>query len=154
MTKHTEAPWIYKHGGIWGPDGFLIAAITREDNQENHPPEELEANGVVLAAAPVMEEILEAVAAWLERRHEELQCRELYEAVESIILAVRVKGGIRRSVVQELLREALEVINQLLLTSELNMDDMEPESTTIIRNAASFQNRAARYGYTHQQTEP
>jgi hypothetical protein len=40
-------------GGIWSPDGCLVAAIT-EENQGNHTPEELQANGLVLARAPMM----------------------------------------------------------------------------------------------------
>ena len=50
-----------------------------------------------------------------------------------------------------LLRSALNVLEDLLLTTELNMDDLEPETRQAILRAADFENLAALHGFFHDE---
>lgn len=47
------------------------------------------------------------------------------------------------------LQSSLNVINTLLETAELNMDDLEPSTLEAIRKAATFQRTAANMGFHH-----
>jgi hypothetical protein len=49
---HTKGPWTYRDGGIWGRDGFLVAAVTVEDNQHIQRDGFADANGRLIACAP------------------------------------------------------------------------------------------------------
>jgi len=48
---------------------------------------------------------------------------------------------------QDNLADALRIIDMLLSTTELNMDDMEPETRIAIQAAANFQAAASQHGY-------
>jgi hypothetical protein len=54
----------------------------------------------------------------------------------------------------ELLQSALNTIHKLLLTTELNMDDLEADTVSEIRQAAEFQNVAARMGFVQNCVQP
>jgi hypothetical protein len=43
---------------------------------------------------------------------------------------------------------ALEIIDDLLNTTELNLDDMEEHTRTSIRNSCEFLDEARRHGYS------
>lgn len=47
----------------------------------------------------------------------------------------------------ELLQSAVNTIHKLLLTTELNMDDLEPDTLQEIQEAAKFQTLAAAMGF-------
>jgi hypothetical protein len=51
-----------------------------------------------------------------------------------------------------LLKLALNALEDLLLTTELNMDDLEAETRQAILRAADFENLAALHGFLHEQT--
>lgn len=55
--------------------------------------------------------------------------------------------------VSGLLRSSLNALQDLLLTTELNMDDLEPDTRQAILRAADFENLAALHGFFHDQTE-
>jgi hypothetical protein len=50
-----------------------------------------------------------------------------------------------------LLPSALNAVQDLLLTTELNMDDLEPDTRQAISRAADFENLAALHGFFHQE---
>lgn len=49
-----------------------------------------------------------------------------------------------------LLKLALNALRDLLLTTELNIDDLEAETRQAILRAADFENLAARHGFFHE----
>jgi hypothetical protein len=51
-----------------------------------------------------------------------------------------------------LLQSALNTLQDLLLTTELNMDDLEPETRQAILRAADFENLCALQGFLHEET--
>jgi len=55
--------------------------------------------------------------------------------------------------VSALLKLALNALQDLLLTTELNMDDLEPETRQALLRAADFENLAALHGFFHDETE-
>jgi hypothetical protein len=55
--------------------------------------------------------------------------------------------------VSVLLKLALNTLQDLLLTTELNMDNLEPETRQALLRAADFENLAALHGFLHDETD-